>query len=213
MIVYIFSFVLPYLLVLWLLSSAWSAVSGRRLWADLAGRRQRLALCAVSLVIVLVPPAWIPLGRWIVGVNANFSIPLTAILFARVWENLTGGKLFDRRETLAAWLFGLAAGVVLYPMALGLGGFDPYVLGWEFSWLSVLVLAVTIALLYTRNRFGMVLVVSVLAYDLGLLESPNLWDYLVDPFYAVAAAGALASRLARARRGRGEAEASEAHSS
>ncbi len=200
MIVYTLSFVFPYLLVLALVLAA-----AARLGVDRRGGRQRLALCAVSLLILLIPLRWIPLGRWIVGVNANFSIPLTALLLSRVWEQLTGARLLDSREALAAWVFGLASGLALYPMALGLGGFDPYDLGREFSWLFVLLVALTIALLRARNRFGIVLVVAILVYDLGLLESPNLWDYLIDPFYMIAAVGVVAHRLVRAmiRRGGG----------
>ncbi|GAF94111.1 unnamed protein product, partial [marine sediment metagenome] len=187
MIAYAFSFVFPYLLVL-----AVALAAAARLGVDLRSARRRIALSAASLVIVLVPPWWIPVARWIVGVNANFSIPLTAILFAHVWRKLTGAELLDERERLTAWVFGLAAGVALYPMALGLGRFDPYGLGWELSWAFVIFLAATVAFLYRRNRFGIVLVAAILAYDLGLLESPNLWDYFVDPFYALAAAGTLA---------------------
>lgn len=199
MIVYAFSLVFPYLLVLALVLAA-----AARFGVDCRGGKQRMALCAASLVIILIPLRWIPLGRWIVGWNANFSIPLTALLLSRVWEQLRGARLLDRREALAAWVFGLASGLALYPMALGLGGFDPYELGRGFSWLFVLLVALTIALLRARNRFGIVLVVTILVYDLGLLESPNLWDYLVDPFYALAAAGVLVHRLVRAMIWRGD---------
>ena len=49
------------------------------------------------------------------------------------------------------------------------------------------------------------LVAAILAYDLGLLESPNLWDHFVDPFYTLAAAGTLAYRFVRARSRRADA--------
>ena len=42
---------------------------------------------------------------------------------------------------------------------------------------------ITIALMLRSNRFGWLLLVSVVAYDLRVLESPNFWDYLVDPVY------------------------------
>ena len=206
MIVYAFSLIFPYLLVLSLVLGAADRLAARLgAGANLRGVRRRLMLCALALLIVLIPPKWIPLGRWLFGVTADVSIPLTALLLSRVWEQLSGRRLLDRRDAVAAWAFGLAAGAALYPMALGLGRVDPYVLGWGFSWLHVLVLGVTVALLWMRNRFGIVLVAAVLAYNLGLFESVNLWDYLVDPFYTIGAAGVLACRLVRAAaRGRGE---------
>ena len=51
MIVYAFSFAFPYLLVLALVLAA-----AARFGVDRRGGRQRLALCAASLLIVLLPP-------------------------------------------------------------------------------------------------------------------------------------------------------------
>ena len=46
--------------------------------------------------------------------------------------------------------------------------------------------AVVAALLVWRaNRFGWILVAVALLYLLGVQESRNFWDYLVDPLYAV----------------------------
>lgn len=180
MIVYAFSFVFPFLLAYALLQLAVRPLRGK------TGPRARQAIAAFAAAVVcLVPVGGVPLARVIVGVNANFSVLLTALLLARVWKEAGGRRLLDERALSAARWFALAAGVALYPMALGLGPYDPYALGWEFSPLFAAVLAVTVALLVKRNRFGAVLVACILAYDLGLLESPNLWDYLVDPFAAV----------------------------
>lgn len=205
MIVYACSYVFPYLLVLALVLRL-----AARLGVDVRAARPRIALCAAAGAIALIPPRWIPLARWIVGANANFSVPLTALLFASVWRRLTGRELLDRRERITAWTFGLAAGAALYPMALGLGSVDPYPLGWEFSWLFAVLLAATVALLYKGNRFGIVLVAAILAYDLKLLESPNLWDYFVDPFYALGAAGVLVHYQLRRWTGRADLERADA---
>jgi hypothetical protein len=80
-------------------------------------------------------------------------------------------------------------------MALGLGGWDPYVLGWGFSALHLAVLAAAVALVARDNRLGLVLIACTLAYDVHALESTNLWDYLVDPFLFIAGAMALTVRL------------------
>jgi hypothetical protein len=64
---------------------------------------------------------------------------------------------------------------------------------------------VTATLIVTGNRFGLVLGLGVLAFDLRLLESQNLWDYLVDPVFALVSLIALARgavrRVARLRPG------------
>ena len=74
-------------------------------------------------------------------------------------------------------------GSVLYPLALGLGKFDPYGLGWGSTGFFAVTALVTIVLLWRENRFGILLFFSIAAYDLRCLESTNFWDYLVDPLY------------------------------
>ena len=53
----------------------------------------------------------------------------------------------------------------------------------------------TVGLLWKQNRFGVVLLLAILAYRLRLLESTNYWDYLVDPIGWVVSMIALGWRL------------------
>ena len=187
-----FSFVFPFLLIMALLQGG-AGLLGR----DLRGWRPTLILVLISAFIAVTPVGGLPLARWMISFNANFSISLTAILFCKITENSFGVKLLDKNALLTCWVFSLTAGVILYPMALGLGRFDPYQAGWSFSWLFVVVCGVTILLLIIKNRFAVVLMAAILAYNLHLLESTNLWDYLVDPFMVVVSFIALSSRLLR----------------
>jgi len=186
-----FSFVFPFLLIMALLQG------GTGLLGTLRGWRPTLILGLISAFIAVTPVGGLPLARWMISFNANFSISLTAILFCKVLEISFGVKLLDKNTLLTCWVFSLTAGVILYPMALGLGGFDPYQAGWGFSWLFVVVGGVTILLLIMKNRFVVVLIAAILAYNLRLLESTNLWDYLVDPFMILVSCIALSSRFLR----------------
>jgi len=182
---FVFSFFFPWLVALLLIQSG----AGRMKKAP-HGWRLTSIMALIAGIIVLLPVKGLPLARWLVGINANFSFPLLAAAFHKAWENAAGSRLFDHHASLASWLFGLAAGMVLYPMALRLGDLDPYVLGWGFSWLFVLLALATVGLLLIRNRFAVVLIACILGYDLNLLESHNLWDYLVDPFFVLLSVGA-----------------------
>ncbi|MBC8462502.1 MAG: exo-alpha-sialidase [Deltaproteobacteria bacterium] len=164
------------------------------------GWRTTLGLGFLSALIGVIPLGGLPLARWLISINANFSISLTALVFGKVWENASGIRLLDRKAILSSSIFGLTAGLALYPMALGLGSLDPYEFGWSFSWLFVLLMVITAILLFTKNRFGIVLVACILGYDLQLLESPNLWDYLVDPFFALISGVILGGWLIRGAR-------------
>lgn len=192
MITFAFSFFFPFLLVMYTAQSA-----GRLLGKSPCGCRPTLVLGTLSALIVFIPLGGLPLARWLYGINANFSIPLTALVFSKVWESASHIRLLDRKALLSSCIFGLTAGLALYPMALGLGTFDPYRFGWSFSWLFVLLTVITIVLLFTKNVFGIILLACILGYDLQVLESPNLWDYLVDPFLALTSGVVLGHWLIR----------------
>lgn len=162
----------------------------------------RLTILAVAAIgILAVPIQGFTIAGWIRGLEANFSLPLTSLLAVAVWKNEFSKDLLDSGETLTGWIFGFGGGLLLYPMALGVGKVDPYVWGWNFSPLFVLSGALTAWLIWKRNRFGIILLLSILAYHLRLLESRNYWDYLLDPVYVVAGMVALIGRLlARVRR-------------
>ena len=195
MIAYAFSFLFPFLLVV----AAGQFILGL-CGKTVGGSRTTLILGFFSALILVIPLGGLPLARWLISINANFSIPLTALVLSKVWENAWGTRLLDRKGFLSSCVFGLLTGLALYPMALGLGGLDPYGLGWSFSLLFVLLMAITIILLFMRNRFGVVLVACILGYDLQVLESPNLWDYLVDPFFALISGIMLGGSLIREMR-------------
>jgi hypothetical protein len=103
--------------------------------------------------------------------------------------------LFSAGDWTAGWAFGAVAGLALYPLALGWGRFDPYEWGWSFSPLFVVSAALSVILLWKQNRFGLLLLLAILAYSLRLLESANYWDYLLDPVYCVVSMVAILWRL------------------
>jgi MFS family permease len=187
-----FSFLFPWLLAL--LAAQWATGKVKK---PPQGRRLTAILAIMSGIIAFVPLEGLPLARWLIGIQANFSFPLIAVVFNKAWEHASGSRLLDRRASMASWVFGLFSGIALYPMALGLGDFDPYAFGWGFSWLFVSLAILTIALLFIKNRFAAVLMACILGYDLNLLESQNLWDYVVDPFFVLFSFAALSTWLIR----------------
>jgi hypothetical protein len=186
-----FSYLCPWLALLCLLQ--W--IAGDRPFKR--GPVRLVFLAVVAIGILQVPIKGFSLAQWVRGIEANFSIPLLALLVARVAGNEFSARLLDAKAHLAAWSFGAASAACLFPLALGLGDVDPYEWGWQFSPLFAVMAAVTAWLLWTRNRFGMVLLLAIVAYHLRLLESNNYWNYLVDPVYGVASVVALLGCLVR----------------
>lgn len=172
---------------------------GRRYRRQPQGWGWFLGSAAVALGVLALPFQGLPLARWLAGVVDHWSIPGLALLATMVSQKFFGVELLRRADRQAAWVFGAVAGVTLYPLALGLGPFDTYSLGWHFSPLFAIVGMVAVILQWWRNRFGVVLFLSAGAWALGLPESANYWDCLMDPFYFFASLGMLGSKLSRGR--------------
>lgn len=96
----------------------------------------------------------------------------------------------NKNNTLPVFYLAALVGLFFYPAALGLGAIDPY--SWGFinkahAHYSSLIFIVCLAgLMYFSflkqyNLLLLCLVLSTLAYQSGILESQNLWDYLLDP--------------------------------
>lgn len=87
------------------------------------------------------------------------------------------------------------ASISLYPMALGLGFFDPYRLGYGSTWFLAGLLVVALAAYFRQLPvIALTIALAVLAWSMGWYESNSLWNYLLDPLVSVYAIGALLAR-------------------
>lgn len=183
-------------LVAW--GTVFAAVMAAALPRALAGRPAVKGALAAAAAAVFIPVDGVPLGRWLHGIDGGLSIPFLAVLFDRAVEAWRARPLLDRPARAAAGWFALACGLTLYPAALGVGGIDPYLLGWTSPVVMLAAAAVAAALVWRGNRFGYVLLVAGLLWQLDVLESENAWDYLVDPIYFLLSPFAIA-RFVRTR--------------
>ena len=190
----VFAAMCPWLALMWCLQRM---AAGLRL--QLRGWALLTLSALIAAAMLLVPIQGLAASRWVAGLNANFSIPLTGMLAVGVHGRAFGRQVFSERDWMAGWSFGGLGSLTLYPFALGAGGFDPYEWGWRFSPLFALVAMLSGWLIWNRNRFGLLLLAAVIAFHLRVLESSNYWDYLLDPFYGLASVGALVRRALSAR--------------
>ena len=148
-------------------------------------------LCAL-VVVVLIPFGGLPLAAYVRGVTGDLSMASLVLLMLAILKRLPGrSPLDDKARTMLLLAIALAA-AGLYPMALGIGYFDPYSLGYGNPWfLGGLLLAALVAAFRQRPAIAWVVALSVLAWSAGWYESANLWDYLLDPLLAIYAFGAL----------------------
>lgn len=115
------------------------------------------------------------------------ALVLCALLLARVRGGVFSG---NERGVLAA--LAAATGLIFYPPALGLGPVDPY--AWGYQPAALALAAGALALLGWAGGYRVLaaaLVAGLIAWRLQLMDSPNLWDYLLDPLLALGGAVAL----------------------
>jgi hypothetical protein len=178
---------------------------GLQALAAIGGLRKRgwprlLLLAIVAGGLLRVPIHGFSIGDWVLGLSADFSIPFMGLLGVAVWECEFQRKVFTKPNWTAAWIFGVVAGLGLYPFALGWGSFDPYGWGWSFSPLFAIAGVMTAVLLWKQNRFGILLLLAAAACQLHLLESSNYWDYLLDPVYCLTSIVGLGWQLGTCKR-------------
>lgn len=179
--VMIWTFLVPLLLLWWIFQRA----------AGLRGWLPSMVAGVAAVGAVVFPWFGQPLPFWSASLSANFSVVMVALLALGILDRAGWHGVFRPGDWRAAWIFGAAGSLLLYPSALGLGpqNFDSYALGWP--WLfwgqslapfggAGLVAAI---LIWRGNRFGYALGLALLGYVVGFQESENLWDYLLDPVY------------------------------
>lgn len=142
------------------------------------------ALCFVVLWLP-VGAARLPLLAYVRGISSDLSITLVALACVGLCRRLLALSPVARREKLALYGVISVAALVLYPTALGWGDWDSYRSGWGSwgPWAALLALSL-LCWIKGLRLLPMLVGLALLAWSAGLMESTNLWDYLVDPWLA-----------------------------
>jgi len=158
------------------------AIGASAFAARLSGRRAWLGPVALAAMVVAgIQVHGIPLAGYPRGVLGDLSITTLLMLAASLAAALTGRSILDERSRAALSGWAVVAGLALYPQTLGLTRFDPYELGFRPRALVLLVAALVVLWWWRRRGAALVLAGGVAAFNLRVLESGNLWDYLLDP--------------------------------
>ncbi len=148
----------------------------------------RRILFVVASVTALWPVHGLPVAGYLRGITGDLSVTTLILLVATSISRCFGVEIYQPRGFFVLMLFVLGSGLFLYPSALGLTYFDAYELGYHSKTLAAVLFLVSLAAWYYECYFVVVCVsLGVLAYLIGMYESRNLWDYVIDPlitFYA-----------------------------
>jgi hypothetical protein len=147
----------------------------------------RLAmLLGAVFVLMLIPFGGMPLAAYVRGVTGDLSITSLILLWWAILRPWFGCVVVEDKHRIALLVMIALAALVLYPMALGAGAYDPYRLGYGNPQFIVVLLLLALAAWSRKySQIALCIVLATLAWAIGWYESGNLWDYLLDPFVAI----------------------------
>lgn len=169
------------------LALAWLLLALRLPYVQRLDGKRRALLAGLGYVLVMFPIAgWSP-AIWLRGMVGDLSITSMLLLSAAVYARLFKvTPPWDARERSALLGFLAVLALLLYPFALGLGSLDPYRSG--YGGVGLLLMLALLALWLMRRGFYLLPLVFALAatgWSFNMLESTNLWDYLIDAPLAI----------------------------
>ncbi len=151
--------------------------------------RRRLVVLFASIIVLSVPVWGLSLAGFVRGITGDLSLATLILLGLALVRSLAGRVLVEEHNRRAMLLAILIAAALFYPFALGLSMFDPYRLGYGDLWFMAALLGVAVwAGLRYSTLLAWCIALAVAAWGIGWYESPNLWDYLFDPWLAIYAA-------------------------
>ena len=159
---------------------SWKAIT--RAWAKW--------LTAVFFVVLWLPlgAAQLPVVAYIRGISSDLSITLVVMACVGLSHRVLGTPAITGRERTAVLIAVSTAAVFLYPLALGWGDWDAYRPGWGSTGMCLVLLLVSLVCWFKGLRLLPTLVaLALLAWTAGVMESGNLWDYLIDPWLVMSA--------------------------
>lgn len=168
---------------------------------DLRKRRwpARSAVIAGSAILPLVPIFGLSISQYFLTIVGHLSITSMVLLGIALIGRLTDGSLLGRNERTMIYAAITAGSLLIFPATFGLVQFNGYQLG--FGSITFTVGLAALALIFAlsnRNIAFLSIAICVLGFELHLLESNNLWDYLFDPLLAIYSVTALIWRAGKA---------------
>jgi hypothetical protein len=163
--------------------------------------RSAVVVLVLALGAACVPLNGLPVAAWIRGAIDDLSMVSMMLLALACFCRVSGRTFMSMTEKRALRVMVLTAGVVLYPASLGMAMADPWQWGFEPRWMITLTGLMAVLMgLAGGWTLAMLLGMATMAFVLGLKESPNYWDYLLDPLLVITmAVECLSAAIARGR--------------
>lgn len=133
------------------------------------------------------------------GLVGDLSITTQILLACTVLRHLLDRKILPDEDQKFVLVGVAVTGLFVYPMGLGLTMSDPYELGFNSLGLIIVLALVSIWTWCVRRGATVFIPASMVAFNIGILESTNIWDYLLDPLVTLYSWVWILTRVARKR--------------
>ena len=142
----------------------------------------------IIFIIFLIPINHLMISEYIYGVLAGLSIS-TIVLLIYANLNLMGylnNNNNNNNKSINFYFYTLLAlGIIIYPFHLLIitktdpnsWGFSPIIFSLILSFIAIIYYC-----LFKKHFAGIILLIVLICFNLNLLNSVNLWNYLIDPF-------------------------------
>jgi hypothetical protein len=175
---------LPLLTSALLMASLVLAIAHR--WLSKPTYRFILIVAAFGLSLIQIND--LSIAHYLAGLFGNLSITSVVLLGSYLVYRCTGNTVHPTitSDLLRINLIIAITALIFYPSALGAINQDLYAEGYYPVVLGPIMFAV-FTLAIVRNWYYLAAIIGVVfaAYGLGVLESDNLWDYLMDPLLSI----------------------------
>lgn len=136
--------------------------------------------------LIFMPINGLPVAGFIRGLMGDLSITTLILLFTASMSALIDRNIYKPESFFLLMLLVLMVGLFLYPFSMGFTYFDPYALGYSSKTFLAFFFAAALTAWYFNLYFLVIIIVlDVSAYLMGVYESRNIWDYLIDPILAL----------------------------
>ena len=137
-----------------------------------------------AAIVIIVPVAGVSIAGHLRGLWGDPSIVTFLLLFL---YTVRPSSLPNRPRLSTCVLVSL---FVMLPLYLPLFLLNPnvpvdlYAIGWHPTWILIAIAVIALGSVMMRRlapRWTNIIAIALIASSVGLMESDNLWDYLVDP--------------------------------
>ena len=174
----------------WALTLCAAALCLPRFWRFESFWTNSLLLAFFIALLVPMFGAGLPLAAFFRGISGDLSITLLALSLWSLCHRVFDVAAINKREFKALMVTIFTASLILYPTALGLGNWDAYRVGWGSWWFLLILFGLCSVSAWMGLRvLPAIIALALLAWSFGLMESGNLWDYLLDPWLSAYALG------------------------